>query len=62
LSEAVKHNSAAIEKQATAMEALTRIMINDVRQDQELISMRRDLSIIWDELKDHRGKSTYDRD
>lgn len=53
-------NSRAIEKQAIALERISELLINDARHEVELQSLRRDLNVMWNELRDHKEKSVYE--
>ena len=59
LSEAVKSNSRALEIQAVALSRITELLVTDMRHDGEIESLRRDLNVVWDEVKGHRNKSTH---
>lgn len=53
LADAVAANSKAIEKLSVAMERMTDLMITDARHDTEISALRRDLNVMWDEIKSH---------
>lgn len=52
LTAAVKANSKAIEKQAAALEQITKLMLNDTRQDAEIGHLKAEVERIRCDLRD----------
>ena len=53
LGDAVKANSLAIEQQAVALEKITSLLVNDVRHDEQIATLRRDLTVMWEAFQEH---------